>query len=95
MGSPRKTFSKGYQTVKNDFQEAVSNLFEKQHNGTKCNNAIFITILLGSVLDLLQQPIISEIPYVYDQPYGDFVHFLRLGKTNALAHQPTTPRPQR
>ena len=45
MGSPRKNFSKGYQTVKNNFQEAVGNLFEKQHNGTKCNNAIFITVL--------------------------------------------------
>ena len=45
MVTTRINFNKGYQAVKNNFQEAVGNLFEKQYNGTKCNNGIFITVL--------------------------------------------------
>ena len=45
MSSSRKNFTKGYQIVKDDFQHSIGNLFEKQYNGTKCNNRIFINVL--------------------------------------------------
>jgi len=45
MSSSRKNFSQGYKIVKEDFQHSVSNLFEKQYHGSKCNNRIFINVL--------------------------------------------------
>jgi putative transposase len=45
MSSSRKDFSQGYKIVKEDFQHSVSNLFEKQYHGSKCNNPIFINVL--------------------------------------------------
>jgi hypothetical protein len=45
MGSTRKNFSQGYQIVKDNFQKSAANLFVKQYDGTKCSNAIFITVL--------------------------------------------------
>ena len=45
MGSSRKNFSQGFQIVKDNFQKSAANLFVKQYDGTKCSNAIFITVL--------------------------------------------------
>jgi len=45
MGSPKRNFNTGYQIVKQNFQDSVAGLFETHHNGTACNNAIFINIL--------------------------------------------------
>jgi hypothetical protein len=45
MSSSRKNFSQRYKIVKEDFQNSVANLFEKQHYGSKCNNPIFINVL--------------------------------------------------
>ena len=45
MRSSRKNFNQGYKIVKEDFQNSVENLFEKQYNGSKCNNKIFINVL--------------------------------------------------
>jgi len=45
MGSSRKNFNTGYQNVKEDFQHAVGNIFEKQYKGRDCNNSVFIKVL--------------------------------------------------
>ncbi len=45
MSSSRKHFTKGYRSVKDDFQHSIHHLFEKQYHGTKCNNRIFINVL--------------------------------------------------
>ena len=45
MGSSREDFSQGYQIVKDNFQKSAANLFVRQYDGTKCSNAIFITVL--------------------------------------------------
>ena len=45
MRSSRKNFNQGYKIVKEDFQNSVAGLFEKQYHGSKCNNKIFINVL--------------------------------------------------
>jgi len=40
MGSPKRNFNTGYQIVKQNFQDSIASLFEKQHHGTACNNVI-------------------------------------------------------
>jgi len=45
MDSSWKNSTQGCQIVKDNFQHFIANLLDKQYNGTKCNNIIFINVL--------------------------------------------------
>ena len=45
MNSIRKNYSKSFQQVQDRFTGEVGKLFESEHQGRECKNAVFIRVL--------------------------------------------------